>query len=102
MSDVATSRSSTPDLAELLQRAAAIRPILEQNADDTDRLRRLPDANVRALKQQGLCRLMVPRRFGGWQTSVRTYIEVMAEIGRGCGSTAWTLSPTPRGRSVPC
>ena len=35
---------------------------------------------------------MVPARFGGYQTSIRTYIEVMAEIGRGCGSTAWVAS----------
>ena len=40
----------------------------------------------------GLCRLMVPARFGGYQTSIRTYIEVMAEVGRGCGSTAWVAS----------
>ena len=35
---------------------------------------------------------MVPARFGGYQTSIRTYIEVMAEVGRGCGSTAWVAS----------
>src|SRR5688572_33012325 len=35
---------------------------------------------------------MVPKRFGGYQTSIRTYIEVMAEIGQGCGSTAWVAS----------
>ena len=35
---------------------------------------------------------MVPQRFGGYQTSIRTYIEVMAEVGRGCGSTAWVAS----------
>jgi 3-hydroxy-9,10-secoandrosta-1,3,5(10)-triene-9,17-dione monooxygenase len=88
------SRIPTPasDVTELLDRAAKIRPILEQNADETDRLRRLPDANVQALKGTGLCRLMVPRRFGGYETDVRTYILAIAEIGRGCGSTAWTAS----------
>jgi alkylation response protein AidB-like acyl-CoA dehydrogenase len=35
---------------------------------------------------------MVPRRLGGYETDIRTYIEVMAELGRGCGSTAWTAS----------
>jgi alkylation response protein AidB-like acyl-CoA dehydrogenase len=35
---------------------------------------------------------MVPRRFGGYQTSIRTYIDVMSELGRGCGSTAWVAS----------
>ena len=35
---------------------------------------------------------MVPRRLGGYETDIRTYIAVMAELGRGCGSTAWTAS----------
>src|SRR3954470_11597899 len=91
MSDLAT-RAAAPSGAELLERAAALRPILEQHADETDRLRRLPDANVQALKDSGLCRLMVPRRVGGYETDIRTYIAVMAELGRGCGSTAWVAS----------
>ena len=76
----------------LIARAASLRPLLERNAEETDALRRLADGNVEALRREGLCRLMVPARFGGYQTSVRTYIEVIAEIGRGCGSTAWVAS----------
>ena len=77
---------------ELIERAARIRPILEQNLDETDRLRRLPEANVQALRESGLCRLMVPKRFGGLETDIHTYIAVMAELGRGCGATAWVAS----------
>ena len=80
------------DLATLMASAAAIRPTLEANAGETDAGRRLAEGNVRALRDTGLCRLMVPRRFGGHQTSIRTYIEVMAELGRGCASTAWVAS----------
>ena len=82
----------TPDLSTLLERAASIRPTLEANAEATDAGRRLADGNVQALLDAGLCRLMVPHRFGGYQTSIRTYIEVMAELGRGCASTAWVAS----------
>jgi 3-hydroxy-9,10-secoandrosta-1,3,5(10)-triene-9,17-dione monooxygenase len=82
----------TPDLAALIATAAAIRPTLEANAGETDAGRRLAEGNVRALRDTGLCRLMVPHRFGGHQTSIRTYIEVMAELGRGCASTAWVAS----------
>jgi 3-hydroxy-9,10-secoandrosta-1,3,5(10)-triene-9,17-dione monooxygenase len=92
MSQPASSEMTVPNASELVRRATEIRPILEQNADEADRLRRLPDANVQALKKTGLCRLMVPRRFGGFETNIRTYITVIAEIGRGCGSTAWTAS----------
>jgi 3-hydroxy-9,10-secoandrosta-1,3,5(10)-triene-9,17-dione monooxygenase len=87
-----TTRLRSPDAAELIDRATRIRPILEHNADETDRQRRLANENVQALHDTGLCRLMVPRRFGGYETDVHTYIAVMAELGRGCGSTAWTAS----------
>ena len=76
----------------LIARAREIRPLLERHASQTDSLRRLPDDVVRGLRESGLCRLMVPKRHGGYQTSVRTYIEVMAEVGRGCASTAWVAS----------
>ena len=81
-----------PNASELKRGAAALRPLLEQHADLTDSLRRLPDATVAALREAGLCRLMVPRRFGGYQTSIHTYIEGMEELGRGCGSTSWVSS----------
>jgi alkylation response protein AidB-like acyl-CoA dehydrogenase len=84
--------SNAPDTATLIQRAAAMRPILERNADTTDTLRRLADENLQALKDAGLCRMMVPARFGGYQTSIRTYVDVLAEVGRGCGSTSWVAS----------
>ena len=80
------------DRDTLMARARDIRPLLEKHASQTDSLRRLPDEVVRALRDHGLCRLMVPKRHGGYQTSIRTYIEVMAEVGRGCGSTAWVAS----------
>jgi alkylation response protein AidB-like acyl-CoA dehydrogenase len=76
----------------LLERARQMRPLLQELAGDTDSQRRLPDQVVRALKESGLCRLMQPKRFGGHETSVRTYMEVLAELGRGCGSTAWVAS----------
>ena len=87
-----TTTSDVPDAATLMARATSLRPLLERNADRTDAQRRLPDEVVQALKETGLCALMVPKRFGGYQTSVRTYIDVMSELGRGCGSTAWVAS----------
>ena len=79
-------------MSDLVSRAEAIRSTLEQHAEETDRLRRLPDAIVSALKETGVCRLMVPKRLGGYETDIHTYIAVMAKLGRGCGSTAWVAS----------
>jgi alkylation response protein AidB-like acyl-CoA dehydrogenase len=79
-------------MSDLMSRAESIRSTLEQHAEETDRLRRLPDGVVSALKETGLCRLMIPKRLGGFETDIHTYIAVMAELGRGCGSTAWVAS----------
>jgi 3-hydroxy-9,10-secoandrosta-1,3,5(10)-triene-9,17-dione monooxygenase len=92
MGQTSKTGSAVPSAAELIARAAGIRPLLERNADEADRLRHLPDENVHALHETGLCRLMVPQRLGGYETDIHTYIAVIAEIGRGCGSTAWTAS----------
>jgi alkylation response protein AidB-like acyl-CoA dehydrogenase len=89
---VTNTVAASVDREALLLRAREVRPILQKNAGQTDSLRRLPDEVVGALRDSGLCRLMIPKRFGGYQTSIRTYIEVMAEIGQGCASSAWVAS----------
>jgi alkylation response protein AidB-like acyl-CoA dehydrogenase len=88
MADVVTRTG----MDELLARAREMRPLLERCAAETDAKRRLTDEVVSALRDTGLCRLMQPRRFGGHETTVRTYMETIAELGRGCGSTAWVAS----------
>jgi 3-hydroxy-9,10-secoandrosta-1,3,5(10)-triene-9,17-dione monooxygenase len=85
-------RMPGPDRYVLIDRAAQLRPLLQSKAAETDAARRLPDEIVAALRDSGLCRLMVPQRFGGLQTDIHTYIAAMAELGRGCGSTAWVAS----------
>jgi 3-hydroxy-9,10-secoandrosta-1,3,5(10)-triene-9,17-dione monooxygenase len=39
----------------------------------------------------GFYRLYVPRRYGGYEFDVPTYVRVVSEIARGCVSTGWCL-----------
>jgi alkylation response protein AidB-like acyl-CoA dehydrogenase len=87
-----TQAAAGPGVGELVDRARRMRPLLLERAAETDARRRLPDDVVAALQEAGLCRLMVPRRFDGYETSIRGYMEVMMELGRGCGSTSWVAS----------
>ncbi|GAA2716628.1 MULTISPECIES: acyl-CoA dehydrogenase family protein [Streptomyces] len=73
----------------LPERAAALVDLLRRNAARTEEDRRVTEENIEALADAGLFLLTVPRRFGGRQASIRTLLEVSAELGRGCGSTAW-------------
>ena len=85
------AKTGVPDRAELLARARRIGAILEANAEETDRLRHLADANVQALRETGLCRLMAPRRVGG-DTARAEFIVTVApnENGIGTGAAADT------------
>lgn len=74
---------------QLVQRAAALVPQLRARAQETEDLRRIPQPTIDELTAAGLFRVFVPRRFGGYETDVRTSLEVSAELARGCGSTAW-------------
>jgi 3-hydroxy-9,10-secoandrosta-1,3,5(10)-triene-9,17-dione monooxygenase len=74
---------------ELIAAAAAILPLLKANADRAERDRRLPDENIAALEKAGIFRLLIPRRHGGLEVDCRTFLDVVAELGRACGSSAW-------------
>ncbi|KNB50864.1 acyl-CoA dehydrogenase family protein [Streptomyces caatingaensis] len=70
----------------------ALVELLRRNAARTEDDRRVAEENITALQEAGLLRLLLPRRFGGRQESIRTLVETASELGRGCGSTAWTTS----------
>jgi 3-hydroxy-9,10-secoandrosta-1,3,5(10)-triene-9,17-dione monooxygenase len=73
-------------------RAGNLTADLRGRAAETERLRRLPAVNVDKMRQTGLFKVLQPRRYGGYQMSFRTQVDVVAEIARGCASTAWCLA----------
>ena len=80
---------TVPSREDLVARAATLREQLWADAPEADRTRRLTDAAVDAVTAAGLNRLMTPWRFGGYETDVRTVLDVSIEIGKGCGNSAW-------------
>jgi 3-hydroxy-9,10-secoandrosta-1,3,5(10)-triene-9,17-dione monooxygenase len=74
---------------EFIQRAAALRPLLEQNAARTEAERRIPEEIIRVLENAGLFELMVPKRFGGHGLSMESVLRVSVELAKGCPSTSW-------------
>jgi 3-hydroxy-9,10-secoandrosta-1,3,5(10)-triene-9,17-dione monooxygenase len=75
--------------AELMAKATALVPLLRAKAAETERARRIPDEVIAAMEQAGLFRMRAPKRFGGHEADLRTYMDVVTELGRGCGSTSW-------------
>jgi alkylation response protein AidB-like acyl-CoA dehydrogenase len=80
------------DTDELLERAAALRPVLERNAAKGEEDRRIADESIEALVEAGLFKITVPRRFGGYEVDIRTKLEVSAAVAEGDGATGWVLA----------
>ncbi|MFE5393068.1 acyl-CoA dehydrogenase family protein [Streptomyces sp. NPDC056568] len=73
-------------------RAAALVPLLRANAARTEEGRRVVDENIEALTRAGLFRMTLPKRFGGHEADLRTFLQVGSELARGCASTAWVAT----------
>jgi 3-hydroxy-9,10-secoandrosta-1,3,5(10)-triene-9,17-dione monooxygenase len=77
--------------AEILARAEALRPLLvERQADTEERTYYAPDIHDEFLRA-GFYRMLVPRRYGGYELDLPTFLRVIVAIARGCPSTAWCL-----------
>jgi alkylation response protein AidB-like acyl-CoA dehydrogenase len=74
---------------KLTAEAAARVPLLRARAAEIEREARIPDEVLAAIDAAQLFRLRTPARFGGFEADIRTYMDVVAELGRGCGSTSW-------------
>lgn len=81
-----------PRRNDLVRRAAELVPLLRKSSERTEEGRRLPEETISALADAGMLRMRVPSRYGGHEADMRTMVEVLAQIGRGDGSTAWTVS----------
>ena len=76
----------------LLQRTRALLPLLRENAPRCEEARRVVDENIEALTDAGVFRMTVARRYGGYESSVPTQFEVLAEIATACPSTSWVAT----------
>ena len=87
-----TAPSTAPSTAELAARARAIGPLLAANAGQGEADRRVTEESIKAMTDAGLFKIAVPRRYGGYETSVRAMLEVSAAVGEADGGTAWVLT----------
>src|SRR3954467_7806105 len=83
-----------PDLTpqEMIDRAIALRPrLVEQQAETEERTYYSQEMHEEFLRA-GFYRIYVPRRYGGYEFDMSTYMRVMLEMSRGCPSTGWCLA----------
>ncbi|MCQ6279072.1 acyl-CoA dehydrogenase family protein [Bacillus sp. EB600] len=74
------------------EKARALIPKLRERAAETEKIRRIPEATMKELKESGLMTMLRPKRYGGHETNMRTYSDAIVEISKGCASTGWILA----------
>jgi alkylation response protein AidB-like acyl-CoA dehydrogenase len=87
-----TEITQPPSKTELVRRASELIPLLQKSASWGDENRRLSDDAIGAMTDAGVLKIRVPTRYGGYESDMRTVVEVLAELGRGDGSAAWTAA----------
>ena len=67
-------------------------PTLRERADETERLRVVPEASIKELEQTGFFRLLQPKRFDGFESDPVDFYTAVRDIASACGSTGWVSS----------
>lgn len=64
-------------------------PKLRERAQQTEDLRRIPDATIAELDEVGFFKLLQPEQWGGLQTDPTVFYEAVRRLASACGSTGW-------------
>src|SRR5829696_9636622 len=81
-----------PGPRELLDRATALRPLLVEQAAETEARRYYSDEIHRAFDEAGFYRSLIPRRYGGLELDVTNWLRLIEEVAHGDIQAAWGLT----------
>ena len=84
--------ASTPDATELVARIKELQPLLREHAAQGEQDRRVAEDVIQALRAAGVLKIAMPKRYGGYETSMRTMLDVSAALGEADGGTAWVAT----------
>ncbi|MGV3768894.1 MAG: acyl-CoA dehydrogenase family protein [Sphingobium phenoxybenzoativorans] len=87
-----SAASAIPTDEELLERAREIRPRLVERQGETEARSFYPESTHEEFTNAGFYKMLVPKRYGGYECDVLTYFRIVREVARGCPSTGWMLS----------
>jgi 3-hydroxy-9,10-secoandrosta-1,3,5(10)-triene-9,17-dione monooxygenase len=76
---------------EAMRRARDCVPVLRERAQKCEDARMLLPENEKLLHETGLFRYHQPKRFGGMELPFIAVVDIVAELARGCPSTAWNV-----------
>lgn len=83
---------SRPEVSELVARAEKIAAVAREHALETEQARRVAPDLIALMRDADLFKLMQPRAFGGYEYGFDAFVDIVATIAAGDGSTGWVYS----------
>ena len=81
---------STLSVSEMLvENARQLIPKLREATLEIDRNSQIPNEIIQEMREKGLWKVLRPKIFGGHETSMQNYFDVVTEISRGNPSAGW-------------
>lgn len=90
LDSIADLQVAKPSVSELKERIVALIPELREQAVQVDHDRVISSEMVDKLRDAGYFRVLLPARFGGYEYNYSDLFDLTIEVGKGCGSTAWS------------
>jgi alkylation response protein AidB-like acyl-CoA dehydrogenase len=88
----AKAASVRPPVSELIERARVIGALAREHALETEKQRHVSADLVGRMRDAQLFRVMQPARFGGFEYGYEVFVELVAAVAAGDGSTGWVYS----------
>jgi len=82
----------TPSSEELIRRARALIPVLQERAALGDERRSLPEETIADMRAAGLFRVLQPKRYGGYEMSPSVFYDIVIALAEGDMSAGWVYS----------
>ena len=95
----AAAPAAIPTPREIVARAEAMRERLVELQAETEERTYYSQETHEEFLEAGFYRMLVPKRFGGYELDLATFWRVIIAIARGCPSTAWCLVSRRRARA---
>ncbi|MGG4142671.1 acyl-CoA dehydrogenase family protein [Paenibacillus algorifonticola] len=81
----------TDEEQQLLQNASDLVPVLREFGRRIDEDRHIPEELIQKISRAGLFKLGTPKKYGGYEVSIRALIEIISEVAKGNGSVGWVV-----------
>lgn len=79
-------------LDELMEDVRALLPAIRTRAEESERVRSIPQESAQEFLDIGLARVLTPTRYGGTELGLQAWVDISVEIGKADAAHAWCAS----------